>query len=141
MKIKNIGKFRDELFAAIKDAAYWDAEVTFCTAKSKYCDRYYERMKHDAEDSLPPDEDWNFIPTIGGDDENYGVVGLPHPMHFSGTDIYMIIDCDGNARFYKDVITHFECVRIATLEYYSTRMASAMVLIRAIDEVVKENRR
>ena len=147
MKIKNIVKFRDEMFAAIKDAAYWDATETYCTVKTKYldADAHYKDMKRDeADDTLKPDCDWNFIPRCaryGETDAEFGAVALPHPLHFRGTDIYLVIDSDANAILYKDVGTHFEYSRNVVLEYYRSKMARAMVLIRAIDEVVKENRR
>lgn len=135
MKIRNISKFRDELFAAIKDSLYWDAHESYLVAKSPEIGDAYHHLMTD-------DEDWHFMPYYDFDKNGNGlqVVALPHALEFRGTSIYLVIDDSADARFYKDATTHFELIGVVTSDYYKNKMSFAMTLVRNIDQTIKENR-
>lgn len=85
--IKNVEKFREDLYSAIIDGNSYDfAEAcTSCTYKDSHKE-FVERHSSSALEFPLYDENEN------GD---MVVVSIPYPMHFKGTSLYMTVDKDG----------------------------------------------
>lgn len=87
MKIKNVEKFREELYGALIDGnCYGFAEAH---ASCVYKDAHKEFVER--HQSLVSELPLYDVDECG----EYVVVSLPYPMHFKGTSLYMTVDEDG----------------------------------------------
>lgn len=120
MKIRNPEKYRDTLYKAIDDAALFDfAETPLCVWKDGH-----ERPKY-------ADQLQDF-------DAEGKCISLPHPFHIKGSNVWMIIDHDGDAIFYLSHETHFQYLFSNAVYYYDTQMAHAIAVTHDLYNLTKK---
>ena len=134
MKIKNVGKFRNELYEAIKDATYWDeVEDTEWVFKKLDTDNkeLYEMRKNDLGEYCIWKEFDNGV--------GYQAIALPNPMHINGTPIYMTVDDEG-VDFWRSKEDYFEHCSWVDADFCKNRLSFAMAVMRRIEHYVSKEK-
>lgn len=121
MKIKNVEKFREELYAAIKDAYLWEWDNIQTSSA------VWKGTSDDYEESMTSYSSFKFI------DERALRISLPHPMIIrnNGKAVYITVD-DSGATFWKSTDEEFEYMGSIDINFYQSKMSFSMVVTRAL---------
>lgn len=121
MKIKNVEKFREDLYTAIKDAYLWqwDSIETSSAIWKGTSDDYVECMTRNSS--------FKFV------DGMALRISLPHPMVIrnNGKTVYMTVDNAG-VTFWQSTDEEFQYRGSLHAEFYQNRMSFSMVVARAL---------
>lgn len=130
MKIKNVEKFRKDLYAAIEDGNCYN-----------FCDTHTSAVVRKGHlewvEKYGGVSDYNLHRDFGNG--RYEVVALAYPIHFIGTGIYMTVDDKGvdfwvNAEEADE--TYFAHRSWIDYDYYDTKLGFVVAVINEINELL-----
>lgn len=123
MRVKNVEKFRDQLYEAIKDQSWWDVD-TDITVVVKHGYDYVSGANHVTE--RPHYE------VVMGEAR---CVSLPHPCRIKNIGMYITVDEMG-INFWKDNKNEFKYSGCLSFEFYKSRLSMVMALANMISRKI-----
>lgn len=115
MKIRNVDKFREELYNAIQDSNLWKVEAV--SAVWKDGNEYRDSMT-----------EYNHVST---EEDVIGYISLAQPMKIE-KGLFINVDEDG-VNFYRDALTDYRYVGYHDASLYRNKTSFAMSLVERIN--------
>ena len=122
MKIKNVDKFREELYKALKDN-YMGSSTEESNYMWKDGNERTQEMMEDVQYK------WNAV------EERPEAYSLPQPMHFRDYKVAIVVEEDGVTFWDTSIKSYYEMIGYVPTNVYINRMSFSMAVVKTLEQM------